>query len=583
MILGVRGRLFLASALLVALSALLAELLLVPAVRTRLEQPVLEATLARARLAAGAVDSFRAIPTDGAAWDELADSLGAQASGRITLLDPRSGTLGDSELHVEALARAARLPADPQFLAAAGGRESVALVASEEDGRLASAFVPTSNPAAPALRLSVPLADVERSLADLQFLIGAVVALTLLCAAVLSGLSAHWLSRIVQRLADDTYRAAQGELGLTVRAESQRELGALGRAVNELGLNLNQAMGQLRAERDLLSGILDGMEEGVLLIGSDGKVARASPALRTMLALEADPAGKAPLEMIRSSDLQAALEHTQKAGEPASAELELALPTPRRLQVRTTRLSGEPQGVLAAFADVTEMRRLETLRRDFVANVSHELRTPVATIRSAAETLETAISDPDAARRFLAIIGRSAERMQRLVDDLLDLARIESRQVKLAPQELELGPALDSALTLHRDRAEQKQIRLAREIPAGLRVCADRRAFEQIVGNLVDNAIKYCPEGSLVLVRASAEAGRIRCEVVDDGPGIEEKHLPRLFERFYRVDSGRSRELGGTGLGLSIVKHLAETLGGKVGVESAPGRGATFWFTLPLA
>ena len=252
--------------------------------------------------------------------------------------------------------------------------------------------------------------------------------------------------------------------------------------------------------------------------------------------------------------------------------------------MRAAALPGDPGGVLAVFVDVTELRRLESVRRDFVANASHELRTPVAAVRSAAETLRSAASDPAAAARFSDIIERNAERLERLIADLLELSRIESREFQLSPEPLEIAPVVHHVLSLHRHRAEQKRIELATEFAAGLPSArADRRALEQVFGNLVDNALKYCPEGARVTVRVSPENSTLRVAVADTGPGIDPKHLPRLFERFYRVDAGRSRELGGTGLGLSIVKHLVVAMGGTVGVESAPGQGTTFTFTLPRA
>jgi len=240
--------------------------------------------------------------------------------------------------------------------------------------------------------------------------------------------------------------------------------------------------------------------------------------------------------------------------------------------------------------DVTDIRRLESMRKDFVANASHELRTPVTAVRSAAETLRFAMeSDPESATHFLDIIERNAERLQRLVEDLLDLSRIESREFKLTFEDEEVAPLVSQVVALFRERAEKKRIRLSADVSKDLPLAhVDARAFEQVVTNLVDNALKYSPEKASVVVRARAEEGNkkrktIRVSVVDTGPGIEERHLPRLFERFYRVDTGRSRELGGTGLGLSIVKHLCEALGGHIDVESTPGKGSTFSFTLAQA
>jgi two-component system phosphate regulon sensor histidine kinase PhoR len=244
-------------------------------------------------------------------------------------------------------------------------------------------------------------------------------------------------------------------------------------------------------------------------------------------------------------------------------------------------------GLLAVFFDVTDIRRLESLRRDFVANVSHELRTPVTAILSAAETLETALEkDPEHAKRFIGIIDRNAARLQRLIEDLLDLSRIESRELRLRPERFAFEPFATHLLGLFRERAEKRKIALRLEATKGIEIDADRRALEQVLTNLVDNAVKYCPEGCTVALRADPLEGGlpgVRLRVEDDGSGIEEKHLPRLFERFYRVDAGRSREMGGTGLGLSIVKHLVEAMGGTIDVVSTVGKGTTFDVQIPAS
>jgi two-component system phosphate regulon sensor histidine kinase PhoR len=217
-----------------------------------------------------------------------------------------------------------------------------------------------------------------------------------------------------------------------------------------------------------------------------------------------------------------------------------------------------------------------------VANVSHELRTPVASVRSAAETLRRAIeTQPEAASEFVEIIERNAERLHQLIEDLLDLSRIESREFKLDIQSVELADVVERVLSIFRAPAEAKGVRLRSALGAGpVRVRADPRAVEQVLTNLVENAVKYCPAGTQVTVVARQAGSSVRVSVEDTGPGIEARHLPRIFERFYRADPGRSRELGGTGLGLSIVKHLVEAMDGQVSVDSTPGKGSRFSFTV---
>jgi two-component system phosphate regulon sensor histidine kinase PhoR len=264
-------------------------------------------------------------------------------------------------------------------------------------------------------------------------------------------------------------------------------------------------------------------------------------------------------------------------------EIELAGLRPRRVLVRAVKLHDDAGGVLAVVVDVTELRRLESVRRDFIANASHELRSPLTAVRAAAETLRTVDSDPAAAARFIELIERNAERLGALIDDLLELSRIESRELQLDIEPLELAPIVDRLLTQHVHRAQVSGIGLAHSVGGLPAVQADRRALEHVLGNLIDNAIKYSLAGAAVNISAARENDHVRVSVTDTGPGIPAQHLPRLFERFYRVDAGRSRELGGTGLGLAIVKHLVEAMGGVVSVTSTVGAGSSFSFTLRSA
>jgi two-component system, OmpR family, phosphate regulon sensor histidine kinase PhoR len=395
--------------------------------------------------------------------------------------------------------------------------------------------------------------------------------------------------RVVSRAAEDLTAAARGiaagKWEVRTQSSEQDPLGELGRALDSVAQSLASALTELTEERDRLRGVLAGMEEGVLLLDEDGRIALLNTALREMLLLGADAVGKTQLEAIRHADLKRLLDQARTTAEPATGEIELGGLKPRRLLVRAARLPGREGQVFAVFVDVTDVRKLESMRRDFVANVSHELRTPVTAIRSAAETLQTGIpDDPRVLDQFIGIIARNAERLHDLVEDLLDLSRIESQKLKLAFEPLELRAVFAQVLSLFRERADRKRVELVNEVAANLpRVVADRRALEHVVTNLVDNAVKYCGEGSRVMLRGEEHGSELRMIVTDDGPGIAERHLPRLFERFYRVDAGRSRELGGTGLGLSIVKHLVEAMEGSVGVQSVEGQGTTFTVTLKKA
>jgi two-component system phosphate regulon sensor histidine kinase PhoR len=411
------------------------------------------------------------------------------------------------------------------------------------------------------------------------------IALALGVALALTVLAGRLLAQVSKELGAAAGRLATGNFEGGSLSGGSGELDEIDRSLDRVARELSETLASLRDERDQLRGILAGMEEGVLLLDGDGRIALINTALREMLLIGMDSIGKTQLEAIRHADLKELFDHARDAGEPVTGEIELGGLKPRRLLVRVAGLPGRDEQVFAVFVDVTEMRRLESLRRDFVANVSHELRTPVTAIRSAAETLQGGLpEDRTVLEQFIGIIERNAQRLHELVEDLLDLSRIESQKLKLAMEPLDLRAVFAQVLSMFKERADRREVALVNDAVIGLpRVLADRRALEHIVTNLVDNAVKYCPGGSKVLLRGEEAGGQIRVVIEDNGPGIEARHLPRLFERFYRVDPGRSREVGGTGLGLSIVKHLAEAMGGTVSVESAPGAGTKFSIVLPKA
>jgi len=333
----------------------------------------------------------------------------------------------------------------------------------------------------------------------------------------------------------------------------------------------------------VLRAVIDGMAEGVWITSEDGTVVEHNNALKEFLYTGGEMVGHRPRDLVDSEALQSAVARACHNGQASRLELNTEGVRPFVLSVHVSPLGRELGGSSAVFFDVTELRRLEKVRKDFVANVSHELRTPITAIRGYAETLQSgAINDPVAAPKMVDIIHRQSERLSELVEDLLELSRLESRQIQLAEKPVDLAEATQRALEAVRPKARLRGTSIDAQIATGLFVLGDRRAIEQIVLNLVDNAVKYSPPNGHVWLTATVQDGHVEFRVKDDGPGIEARHLPRIFERFYRVDKGRSREMGGTGLGLSIVKHLITTMKGDVRCESAPGQGSTFFIELPL-
>ncbi len=363
-------------------------------------------------------------------------------------------------------------------------------------------------------------------------------------------------------------RALRAEIEGGPRADLGREMAEL----SELLLRRERHRREPKLE-PLEQELLAALPEAAALVSKDGWV-RVSNAAFDTLASTGRAAGLTPLEITRSAQLSEAV---KRALEGTARKLEIVLGRQTYVVHLAPLLRGE---VLLLLRDVTERKLAEATRRDFVANASHELRTPVAALRAAAETLLAgAVDDPAAARGFVEIVARHAERLSRLTQDLLDLSRIESRQWRFDVARIDAGAVAAQVVQLLAADAAAKRLRLESEVPAGVAVRADARALEQVLVNLVENAVKYTGEGR-VAIRAERDGEALVLSVVDTGPGIERHHLPRLFERFYRVDPGRSREQGGTGLGLAIVKHLAQGMGGEVGVESGEG-GSRFWVRLP--
>jgi two-component system phosphate regulon sensor histidine kinase PhoR len=587
--LGIRSKLFLVSLGLIVLSVAIANAYLTRALDRDMTERIRRELLVRLRLIERDAAMATAALDDMTSWDELADDLGSRAQARVTIIRKDGLVLGESDVDMPVLGLLDNHAHRPEVRdALARGQGSSTRFSDTVRRRMLYVAVPFHRDGIVVgfARIARPLTEVDMAIGQVRRTIFFASALTLLVAIVFSSIAAHRISKTVLVLTDAARRMAAGDLAVRTRAEGSDEVAELGRALDHLAESLQTALEDLRAERDRMGRVLDSMREGVLLLDSENRVQLANPALREMLLLDRDIVGKTQLEIVRNAELKRILDTARDGGAPASGEIEVGDLKPRRLLVHAIGLpDDEASGVLAVFVDVTELRRLESMRRDFVGNVSHELRTPITAVRSAAETLRVALeSGPQASATFVDIIERNAERLHRLVEDLLDLSRIESREFRLNLETVDLQPVADHVVTLLRPNAERKRMRLVVDIHPGTPPArAARRALEQVLSNLVDNAVKYGLEGGSVTLRAQSEASAVRVSIEDDGPGVEAKHLPRLFERFYRVDAGRSREVGGTGLGLSIVKHLVEAMGGTVGVESTPGKGSRFSVTLPRA
>jgi two-component system, OmpR family, phosphate regulon sensor histidine kinase PhoR len=357
---------------------------------------------------------------------------------------------------------------------------------------------------------------------------------------------------------------------------------------NELGAittRLRDRLDELTEERDRAGQIVDALDDGVLLLDGAGRLLLANPAARSWFGLSGNLRPGLPASRVLGLPQVTALaEQAAEARAPVVGKLTLVFPEPRTLAMRAFPLADRgPTGrIVVTMTDITQRRRLEVLRRDFVANASHELKTPVAAVRALAETLLTALpDDPEAGRRFAERIGREAERLDALARDLLDLSRVERGALDVEP--VDLVGLVKEVVGSYADRAEERHIKLSAEVEPGVALRGDRAQLGLLLSNLIDNALRYTPAKGAVCVRLNAAESRAVLQVDDTGQGIPAGELSRVFERFYRVDKARARQTGGTGLGLAIVRHVAEAHGGTVRVDSELGRGSTFTVTLPVA
>ena len=542
-----------------------------------------------ARTAAVALEQRAAQQPDGAtSLDALADRLGAATGARVTLLRADGVVVGDSEVDgIDALPTHA---GRPEIVDAARDGRGVArrrsATTNEDFLYLARAADIGGTPG--FIRVALPIVDVTGAIDALRGLFVVAGAAALAVAVLGAALAAEFVSRRLRRLVARAQAVRRTARNVDDSGEGD-DVDALSHSFAALTRELDRNLQALIDERDRYDALLKAMGEGVVVLDGAGVVVVANPAASTLLGL---PPSLVGLQL--PSPALLALADEARRGSAAATELEIPVDDEHTLRVLVratpkTALEGTDGHtrravvpVVLVVHDVTDVRRLETLRRDFVANVSHELRTPCSVILANTETLLSgALDDGPRAQKFVEAIHRNAERLARLIADLLELSKIEAGKVVFIREPVNLRDAVDHVVDAVEPRAREKQMRLSVSVDADLAVEGDPRALDQVLINLVDNAVKYTPVGGHVTVSAHREGDHALVVVEDDGPGVEEKHKGRLFERFYRVDPGRSRDVGGTGLGLAIVKHLVEAMAGKVRVEDASPQGARFCVTLP--
>jgi two-component system, OmpR family, phosphate regulon sensor histidine kinase PhoR len=526
----------------------------------------------------GALSSLNQAGTSGSAQlaglQNMVEEESRAAGARATIIDAQGKVLADSE-------------ADPAAMENHGQRSEFVAALKGDVGsdtrRSQTVGIPFLYVAAPvaggAVRLAYPLAEVEAALTRVrtQLLLGSMLAF--LVALVISGIAARSTARRLDRIVRFADRIAAGDLAARIEESSGDEIGQVAASLDKTARHLEESFAALQTSQRQLETLLNSMQDAVIAISADDRVQWANQAMDRLVPQHTRK-NALVVETVRDPDFLAAVRGASVARKVFDARA-LSIVPGRTFDVTAAPMPGG--GAVAVLRDLTETERVEKTRRDFIANVSHELRTPLTSIQGYTETLLDSAPGHDHSREFLEIIRKSALRMSRLTEDLLTLARVESGEQRFDVQPTAPAELLQEAVQSFREIARAQNVELKVEDTAHAQVGADPEAIHQVFSNLADNALKYAHSGGRIVLGARPVPEGVEFYVQDFGPGIPSEHLPRLFERFYRVDKARSRESGGTGLGLAIAKHIVLAHGGSIRAQSELNHGSTFLFTLPLA
>jgi two-component system, OmpR family, phosphate regulon sensor histidine kinase PhoR len=514
------------------------------------------------------------------------------ANRRLTIVDTAGTVIADTHGN--------RLEMDdhrdrPEIEEAYLGRSGIAIRQSTTTGEntlyLAAPFYAPfeyegEGPILLVLRVAASVAELDRRSRETLPVLLVTAAFILIITALVTMIVARWVQRPLGVIRDAAQHYSRGDLSHRIEIQGPEEITGVADTLNGMAERLAETIESIRDQRNELEAVLTSMVEGVVVVDADRRIRSMNLASQRLFEKEGlEYAGRSLIEHLRNTDLDDFVEEVLRSGAYVERTITLYRPAPVFVQVHGTLLrrqdESEPR-VLLVLNDITRMKQLEAMRRDFVANVSHELKTPVTSILGFVETLIDGIpDDPHQARRFLDIISANANRLNLIIEDLLTLSRLESSGDRIDPGEFPLDLMMNRVVEANRDQADHKSIELRLQYDGHHTAWGSENLLEQALANLVENAVKYSGEGGKVVVSATNRPAELTIEVRDTGQGIPAGDVPRIFERFYRVDRARSRELGGTGLGLAIVKHIALAHQGEVTVESAEGVGSTFFLRVP--
>jgi two-component system, OmpR family, phosphate regulon sensor histidine kinase PhoR len=576
-------KLFVAALCSALIALAVAGLFFATTMRRQIDERIERTLIAETRLAADLLSRGRAFATV-RDMDDEADRMGELLEARVTFIAPDGRVVGDSSEPLDgvmAMENHAQRPEVIAALASGLGRSRRYSATLRIDMLYVAA--PVNHPAIGFVRVALPLTDVRQQLrAVLTTTLGALSFAMAGGAAIAWFLSAR-VGRRVRLIADVASRYRQGDLTPPRLGFGDDELGTVAHALNDSIQEIGRRLEEQARDRARMEAILAGMVEGVIVVDAHGRLQLVNTAARQMLKLDRAATGRPYVETIRHPAIAELVAAVLRGRTPEPLQLSPPRDAARTILARAAPAAGSgDQGVVLVLLDITDLRRADQIRRDFVANVSHELRTPLTAIRGYVEALSEGDTTPDETRRFLEIIARHTERMERLVKDLLRLARLDAGQETLELVACDTRTLIEGVVNDLARTAEQRGQRIIATVaPGGEQVRVDPAKLHDALRNLIANAINYAPEHTTIYVAATPVDARIAIAVSDEGPGLPEQDLSRVFERFYRVDKSRARDPGGTGLGLAIVRHLIELHGGSVRAENRPEGGARFVITVP--
>lgn len=517
----------------------------------------------------------------------LASEIGSSITSRVTIIDPDGVVTGDSEVPIDRLGDLENHIGRPEVQDAlrTGYGSAIRYSATLHTDMLYVAKPFSTGKRSGILRLALPLSAVNKAMTGMHTTLGLSFLVAFILSVLFSGILSRLTSSPLSQIATIAAEIGRGNFRRRLPSGWHDEVGDLARIMNDMATRLEEQLTSLSTERNRLDAILAGMGEGLMVTDVSGAITLVNPAFCHLFDIHEQVTGQPLSRISRHPALHDSYRQVLESGSELQEDMLINVGGEKALSTHWVPLLGETglRGVVAVFHDISDLKRLEKVRKDFVANVSHELRTPVTVIKGYAEALLEGVisSEPERAARFVEIILNHSGRLTNLITDLLSLSELESSNFSLHMEPLALEGTLRRAISLLEGKADAKGITLKQPGGALPRVMGDQGRVEQVLINLIDNGIKYTPAGGSVSISVVVEENIVRISVSDTGPGIPAESIPRLFERFYRVDTGRSRDEGGTGLGLAIVKHIVQLHGGTVRVENnTPLPGTTFTFTL---